>query len=328
LIPDFPPPFARLQEIYRAFEPTYEYRRESFAEWWAHYLGQVDLKTLQAEINSGSPIGQEIGSQLKQRHFYRSATSFYRSFDLLLSYLCLQRSKFGTWAQVTGYYCRFYFIQAFLNLLQSSWFGSEDSIPPAGLISSQDKRFFAYSTGTSVALLREKELGAAGVSNTGTHGIWWSLYGCLGNLSDFPQIETLEFVLSDGYFNPRTRNVVNYSHEYIEGFPELEWFDSSTESMMSQFACQMHRPDRDITDIDRFFEGGDPENIDTGDFYGDDAQMLWCSIDCYLRILLALGVNQNFITVDKLEALTRAHIGDDFPRLTEGIAMALRESLS
>jgi hypothetical protein len=122
-IPDFPPSYSNLQNLYRGFEPVYEHQRESFAEWWMHYLGQVNLAQFEGEINSASESGASLRNQLIQRHFYRSATSFYRSFDLFLSYLSLQYRKFGTWSEVTGYYSRFYFIQAFLNLLQCGWFG-------------------------------------------------------------------------------------------------------------------------------------------------------------------------------------------------------------
>ena len=72
--------------------------------------------------------------------------------------------------------------------------------------------------------------------------------------------------------------------------------------MMAQFSCQHRRGDRDITNIDRFFDDCDPEGCDEGDFYGDEAQTLWCSVDCYLRFLSALKIRQDFVTVEKLEA--------------------------
>jgi hypothetical protein len=328
MIPYFPPAFASLRQLYRGFQPTFEFRRQSFAEWWAHYLRQVDLEAFGVELNSQNNSGTELKTQLMQRHFYRSATSFYRSFDLFLSYLSLQHHKFGTWAEVTGYYSRFYFIQAFLNLLQASWFGAEDSIPTRGLLNQRDKRFFAYNTGDRAVFLPEADLRhALGTSRQGSHSIWWAIFGCLGEMADYPQLESLSFVLGDGYFNVSQRNEVNYSHEYIRGFPELEWFDSSTDSMRTHFDCQLHRPDRDITNIDRFFQDDDPENVDTADFYSDGAQMLWCSTDCYLRVLRSLEIRQDFITLEKLEMLTREHIGRDLPRLVEGITTGIRESL-
>jgi hypothetical protein len=121
---------------------------------------------------------------------------------------------------------------------------------------------------------------------------------------------------------------VNYSHEYVRAFPELEWFDSATDSMMAQFSCQHRRGDRDITNTDRFFGDRDPESCDEGDFYGDEAQTLWCSVDCYLRLLSALKIRQDFITVGKLEALASAHFANQFPNLLNGIVTSTKEALN
>jgi hypothetical protein len=60
-------------------------------------------------------------SWFRQRVFYRSCTAFYRSFELFLSFLTLERECFQTWARVTGYYSRFYFLRAFLNVLQATF---------------------------------------------------------------------------------------------------------------------------------------------------------------------------------------------------------------
>jgi len=271
-----------------------------------------------------------MSEQLKQRHFYRSATSFYRAYDLFLAFLALQRSQFGSWAEITGYYSRFYFIQSFLNLLQASWFGMEDSIPREGLANPNDRKFFAFNTGSQVIFLRERELlNAIGLRDRlGSHAIWWKLYECLGALETYPQLESLEFVLSNGYFNVEKRNEVNYSHEYIRGFPELEWFDTDVRNMMGHFRFQSPRSDRDITDINRFFEDIPDEDADEGDFYSDEAQMLWCSIDCYLRVLRALQIQQSFITQEKLEALAEAHLRNVLPRMCSGIITGVGESLA
>ena len=97
----------------------------------------------------------------------------------------------------------------------------------------------------------------------------------------------------------------------MRAFPELEWFDSATESMMTQFSCQFPW-ELDITNIGRFFADLDPEDSDLGDFYGDEAQMAWCSADCYLRFLSALEIRHDFVTVEKLEALAAVHFEDRF----------------
>jgi hypothetical protein len=303
--------------------------RESFPLFLAHYLRQVSLGDFQNALAKNDAAAIEIKTHLMQRHFYKSATCFYRSLDLFLAYLALQKKMFRTWAEITGYYSRFYFVQGFLNLLQANWFPNEEKLPVPGLLNPKDKTLFIYNTGAGILCLSEHDLywALASGPKRGSHQIWWSLYSNLGTLADYPQFESLEFVLSDGYFNPRQRNEVNYSHEYVRGFPELEWFDSATKSMLAQFHCQSRRADRDITNIDRFFGDMDPENCDEGDFYGDEAQMLWCSIDCYLRFLSALEINQDFITADKIDALALAHFGDEFPSIRSGIGLAVREAL-
>jgi hypothetical protein len=96
----------------------------------------------------------------------------------------------------------------------------------------------------------------------------------------------------------------------IFGFPELEWFDSVPEQMMNHFRFQQTRDDRDIIDIDRFFENVDPGHADPADFYSDEAQILWCSVDCYLRILRAFEIRQNFVCSEKLAAFARPHLRD------------------
>jgi len=330
MIPNFPPSYRELQVLYSDFEAQFEYRRESFRDFLAYYLKQVSLSDLEKELAKNDATAQAVKTALRQRHFYRSATCFYRCFDLFLAYISLQNKMFGTWSQVTGYYSRFYFVQAFVNLLQANWFANEDRLPAAGLINRKEAVFYVYNTGRSIAFLNEHELyQALQLGNRrGSHQVWWSIYKSLGQLRDYPQFEALEFVLSDGYFNPASRNEVNYSHEYVQAFPELEWFDSATDSMMAQFSCQSRRGDRDITNIDRFFGDRDPEDCDEGDFYGDEAQMLWCSIDCYLRFLAALKVKQDFVTVEKLEALAAAHFEDRFPNLLKGIIVSTREALN
>jgi hypothetical protein len=303
--------------------------RISFPQFLAQYLDQVSSADLQNELTKNDAVAIELKSRLLQRHFYKSATCFYRSLDLFFAYLALQTKQFGTWAKVTGYYSRFYFVQGFLNLLQANWFSGEEQIPTAGLVNPKDKSLFIYNTGSGIRCLSANDmpkfLGAG--FNGGSHRIWWSLYSSLGDLPDYPQFESLSFVLSDGYFNPRQRNEVNYSHEYVRAFPELEWFDSGTENMLSQFHYQPRREDRDITDIDRFFEDMAQEDCDQSDFYGDEAQMLWCSIDCYLRLLSSLEIKQDFITAEKIDALAVAHFKNEFPNIRKGIGISVREAL-
>jgi len=329
LIPNFSPKFEDLQRSYGGFQARFEFRRRSFRDFFAHLLQQVTLTNLKAELAKNDPTALEIKEGLRQRHFYKSATCFYRSLDLFLAYVSLRNHMFRTWAEVTGYYSRFYFIQALLNLLQANWFDGEEGVFTANLIDKKDARFFAYNTGLNIDFLAKPDLlklVAAG-ERTGSHQVWWQIYGALDGLRDYPQFEALEFVLSDGYFNPGQRNAVNYSHEYIQGFPELEWFDAAENSMLSHFGFQWGHGDRDITDIGRFFGDRNPEECDPGDFYGDEVQMLWCSIECYLRLLAALKIDQNFITPGKITALSEAHLREEFPNLRNGIKISVGEIL-
>lgn len=87
------------------------------------------------------------------------------------------------------------------------------------------------------------------------------------------------------------------------------------------------RPDEDITDIDRFFEGQNPESVDPGDFYADKAQIIWCSLLGYLRILRALGFSQQFVRTETILALCDLHIGSEYPNLISGIAREVNGSL-
>jgi hypothetical protein len=120
---------------------------------------------------------------------------------------------------------------------------------------------------------------------------------------------------------------VNYGFEYLQGgFIELDWFDSGAKQLLSHFMPYPRR-DRDVTDIDRFFEGHDPENVDVGDFYGDEAQMLWCSIKTYLEMLAELGFEQRFVLVENIAALAEIHLGNDYPNLMRGILIAAEEIL-
>src|SRR5258708_2858407 len=101
---------------------------------------------------------------------------FYRSLDLFLAYLALQKRMFGTWAEVTGYYSRFYFVQGFLNLLQANWFSHEEKLPAPGLVNSKDKSLFIYNTGNEILCLSERALyqGLGASSKRGSHQIWWT----------------------------------------------------------------------------------------------------------------------------------------------------------
>ena len=96
--------------------------------------------------------------------------------------------------------------------------------------------------------------------------------------------------------------------------------------MLNHFNC-WPRADQDITDIDRFFEGRDPEDIDEGDFYGDEAQIIWCSLMGYLQMLKALEIKQRLVLTETIAALSELHIGEEYPDLLQGIVRSTAERL-
>jgi hypothetical protein len=306
-IPGFPPSIESLKKAYAGFVPIWEYNRESFEAAVHDFVKKgMALPDLERGLNEDGGI-----DWYRQRMFYRSCTAFYRSFQLLLAYLVLDRKCFRTWASVTGYYSRFFFIQAFLNLILATW----DSL---------HKCFFFFD-GAKVRCVEHKNLPPT-IKREGSHEVWWQFMEAIKIPPDYP-LENGEFVLSRLLFNPTARNNANYGFEYLAGgFPELDWFDSGAKQMMSHF-MPYGRADRDITNIDRFFEGRDPENCDPADFYADEGQILWCSLKTYLDMLKALSIDQKFILTENLAALAEVHLRNDYPRLMRGILLSTEETL-
>lgn len=115
-VPGFPPPFESLKSAYSGFVPVWEPHRSSFEVEVNEEMRKLSLAGIERELSSGKGWGW-----FRQRLFYRSCTAFYRSLQLFYAYLVLERRCFSTWADVTGYYSRFFFIQAFLNLILATW---------------------------------------------------------------------------------------------------------------------------------------------------------------------------------------------------------------
>jgi len=269
-------------------------------------MGKRPLADVERELSNG-----EGWNWYRQRLFYRSCTAFYRSLQLFYAYLVLERRCFVTWADVTGYYCRFFFIQAFLNLVLATW----DSL---------DNYFFHFD-GKQIRCTPKKDLTPT-AKIAGAHEIWWQFMEAMKVPIDYP-LEHGEFVLSRLVFDPERRNNSNYGFEYLQGgFIELDWFDSGAKQMMSHFMPHP-RPDRDITDIGRFFEGRNPEDCDVGDFYEDESQILWCSLKTYLDMLERLEIKQGFILTENMAALAEIHLRNDYCALMEGLLLSAEESL-
>lgn len=302
----FPAGFDRLKEAYRGFAPVWEHRRDSFEKRAREMLAVCRPSDLGHELSSG-----EGWEWYRQRLFYRCCASFYRSVQLFFGFLALQRRCFKTWADVTGYYSRFFFIQAFLNLILSTW----DSL----------NQCFFYFDGAQVQCLTKRELSPTARS-AGSHEVWWQLMEAVKVPDDYP-LADLEFVLSRLVFSPDRRNNANYGFEYLGGgFIELDWFDSGAKQMMTHF-MPYPRADGDITDIDRFFAGQDPEGCDAADFYGDESQILWCSLRTLLELLRALDFKQGFVLTENIAALAEVHLGNDYPGLMAGILTSTEEVL-
>lgn len=315
-LPDFPASFARIREAYEGFTPRYEYNRGSFGKWLAPALATnppapppaVEAALMVPATTPGRPI-----PALLQRHFYWSATCFVRAYYLLLAYLTLDRRAIGSWARVTGYYSRFYTAKAISNLCLASWVQVER---PTGTSVKRDP-YLLYTGSNGVRLLPAKETGT--LKSGGSHEQWWNLFRQLRYTPDLPSTVSLGLIFDEYDFTAEERNAINYSDKWMEGFPELEWFDTTLEQMQAHFAIHTRREDDDFTDIDRFFRGMNPEYVEASDFYGDPVQWLWHPLLAYLDLMEALPVRQTLVTYDKLMALTTRILGDDFPNIVDGI---------
>lgn len=288
--------FEQIRTFYDGFAAQWHQHGAFPDEHWGRFIdaGNSHEQLLQ-ELNT--PEGRET---FRQGLFYRSSAAFYRSLQLFCAFVTLERRYYKKWAEVSAYYSRFFFIHAFLNLMGITWFR---------------KRLMFWDR-AQVRSVREADLHRL-LRGCGSHEIWWRLMESLRR-PDYP-LENINFVLSRAYFDPAQRNRVNYQFEYIwGGFNELSWFDSGPHQLMSHF-MPAGRADRDITNADRFFEGYDPENVDPGDFMGDYAQILWCSLALYLSFVQSLRVRQDSIRTDTIAALVEVHLKRDAPRIMAGV---------
>ncbi|MCI0491112.1 MAG: hypothetical protein L0229_31370 [Blastocatellia bacterium] len=312
LDPEFPVTVFRLREIYSMVSFQFEFHRFSFKDLFSELLAKGTLSNLAPSLTDPKASPPQPVPDLLQRHFYWSTACFYRAFYLMLAYFDLERKPFSSWAHVTAYYSRFYIIKAILNLF---------------LINIINDKSLIYMGMNGVRVVEPIERLKKQWGVRGSHQIWWALFEQMGYVSDLAQIDGADFILSDSYFNSGSRNSINYSEQYMEGFKELEWFDISEDQMLSHLAMWRPRQDRDITDIDAFFEGFNPEDCDEGDFYGDEAQIIWLSIRVYLELLKAIGVQQPFVTKEKLFALLQRFTQDEYPTLCAGIRKSIADSL-
>jgi hypothetical protein len=318
-LPDYPTTFARVRANYGRFKPEYEIHRESFSDWLSHLVDRSGAASLSEIETLLTRTRRRPIEALLQRHFYWSATCFMRAYYLLLAYLTLDRRGIDSWARVTGYYSRFYAAKATCNLCLAGWVFLEPSTS-----SSVKKGLYLLYTGTSgVRLLPTSQTGA--LQRRGSHEPWWTLYDQLRRVRDFPDTSALRSGLHQFEFTAEERNELNYSDKWMEGFPELEWFDTSIDQMEAHASFARPRPDRDFTSINRYFEGYDPEFSDEADFFTDSVLSLWYPLLAYLDVLDRLSIEQDLLSYDKLIALARRVLGPDYPRILTGITMVFTQ---
>ena len=308
---NFPVTVERLREIYSQATINFEYNRYSFSDVLSGEASDTFPPDIDTTLTEPSSCPPRPIQELIQRHFYWSATCFYRSFYLFLAYLVLDCKGLRSWAHVTAYYSRFYNIKALLNLFLS------------GITRIDGKETLIYLTMDGVKSVAKKKVKI--FSSNGSHQIWWDLFDQMQYVVDFPGTDGLaDFVLSDAYFNPTTRNKINYAEKYMDGFPELEWFDTSLEQMLSHLNMTINqRMDRDITDIDAYFANTRDEDVDASDFYCDEAQIIWHSILVYLEIFRSLECSQSLITREKIIACIDRFGPKECPHLCNGLRKAI-----
>jgi hypothetical protein len=316
--PGFPITLARLREIYSGVTFPFEFHRSPFADVLSGNAGSEPYPAFESALTADELPPPRPVPELLQRYFYWSATCFYRSFYLMLAYLGLDRKAMNSWAHVTAYYSRFYMVKALLNLFLANIVSLKTEGPKA---KRQDVLIYTSMEGVKSAPAQRI------LNSRGSHQMWWSLFSQMQYAADFPDTDEAHFALSDAYYNAKTRNEINYSDRYLEGFPELEWFDTSAIQMFSHLDMWRPRSDRDITDIDSFFDGTDPESADSSAFYGDEGQIVWVGVRVYLEILRATGVKQGFITREKMFGLLERFGEKDYPTISARIRRAVEECL-
>ena len=307
-IDSFPMPFETLRRSYEELSGVWEPGSRGLEDGFDRLVGAAtSSEQIEDALNN-----DQVSRWLRQRIFHRSCMAFYRSFQLFCAFLVLDRRSFKTWAQVTGYYSRFFFLQAFVNLLQATW------------VYRSGKYALVFYDGGRVKYL-DKDLLPSVMRKPGSHEQWWRLMEAVKHPADYP-IENIDMVIGRLVFNPEKRNNENYSFQYMEGFPELDSFDAGARQMMNHFSPDPRR-DRDITAIDRYFEGYNPEYVEPGDFYTDDGAVLWKYLAIYLNLLKAIGFQQRLIKTETIVAIGEVHVGRELPVIFQGIVQGVAQIL-
>lgn len=212
LDPYFPITLARLREIYSRATLEFELQRRSFGDLLSGSPDDTSPLRIESKLTELEPPPPRPIADLIQRHFYWSSTCFYRSFYLMLAYFSLDRKPMRSWAHVTAYYCRLYSIKAIMNLFFTN------IVAPRVATDKRRSESLIYLTMEGVKALPLKKVYSLW-NIRGSHQVWWALFREMQHVPDFPETDESLFALTDSYFNPSTRNTVNYSEQYLEGFP-------------------------------------------------------------------------------------------------------------
>ncbi|MGE7907525.1 hypothetical protein ACQKNS_24455 [Peribacillus sp. NPDC094092] len=295
--------YAILKQDYECFKPYFEMHRQSIEKLFYHYLNQGNSKDLNVFLERNTD--KEITNEFKQKFIYNSTVCFYRSFDLFLALITLESRKFNTWSEVTAYYSKFYIIKAICFLFQRGYIvmKSYDKEP---LKDKNDKKFFFYFD-TKLQLFNQKntEYNELFKNGIGSHQVWWALLNSLKGVDGIKN-ERFNFVLDQYLTNPSIRNEVNYSLEYLEGFHELEWFDSNIQERFNRINYPTSNI-RDFTSKERYYQNTHPEEIDEGDYYTDIRVYIWESLLCYLEVFRDLLGDNFLLRKENIEYLLEVH---------------------
>jgi len=313
-----------LKKDYSGFKPYFEVNRQSVESLFFHYLKQGSSEELNEFLRQSND--DKVFEEFRQKFVYNSTLCFYRAFDLFLALLTLESNKFETWSEVTAYYSRFYIIKAICFLFQRGHIVLKSSVEEPLKNKHDHKLLLFFNDNIQVYNKKTTEYKDLFQNSTGSHQVWWTLLDTLKEVNDLGN-QRLSFLLDQSLSNPVIRNQVNYSLEYLEGFNELEWFDSNIKERFRRIGYTTSN--RDFTSKSRYFQDTHPEDIDEGDYYTDLRVFIWESILCYLEITRGL-LGKNFLfKAENIEALLEVHhIKDLNPTLESNMRVEINTILN
>ncbi|KAA0761716.1 hypothetical protein [Bacillus sp. TE8-1] len=312
-----------LKKDYNGFQPYFEVNRGSVEKLFLHYLTQGNSNDFNTFLKQNTDMA--VSNEFKQKFIYNSTLCFYRAFDLFLALLTLKSRKFSTWSEVTAYYSKFYIIKAICFTFQRGYMVLNTSKNEPLKNKNDKKFFFTFDSGIQVYNQKTIEYKLLFENNLGSHQVWWTLLETLKGVKGLRN-QRFQFLLDQSLSNPAIRNEVNYSLEYLEGFNELEWFDTNIKERFNRNSTLFYH--KDFTSKDRYFYNIHPEDIDEGEYYTDLRVFIWESLLCYLEITKDL-LGENFLLkMDNIVALLdEHHIKDIDSSLENNMKMALQQIL-